>query len=277
MLLVVSLAPIRTNAATQTTLKQKLQTATSETIRKFYYADLNEDGQKEAIGITSRQIGDFGYTDAKVWYITKQSCKQIVSCKGWDLYEDTIAIYRVKNTRMLVFDAGAGGSGWLSYAYTFKGNQAKAVENIAEGVTYLGKNQFEVTDSQFDAGIDGTGHTWNKYYSKWNGKKLVEYGGLEITQAQLKKAKNGAKILRQIKKQGTIGTIYYRANHMIFVNYTTADANYNVKLRLKNGALCYDFSKNAYGDTPLEKATSAGIIYKNLTNCVSYPKKFPVS
>ena len=237
---------------------------------------MNGDGKKEAIAITAKSEGDFGYTDAKVWYVTSAACKKIVACEGWELYPDSFNVYKLKKTRMVTFHAGAGGSGWLTYAYTFNGNQANEVKNIGEGITYLGKNQFEVIDSQFDALVDGTGHTWNKYYSKWDGKKLVEYGGLKITQAQLKKAKNGAKILKQIKKQGKVGNIYYRANGMVFINYTTKDANYNVALKLKNDTLTYYYTDDAYGTTKLEKATNGGIIYKAITNCVKYPKKFPV-
>ena len=237
---------------------------------------MNGDGKKEAIAITAKREGDFGYTDAKVWYVTSAACKKIVACEGWELYPDSFNVYKLKKTRMVTFHAGAGGSGWLTYAYTFNGNQANEVKNIGEGITYLGKNQFEVIDSQFDALVDGTGHTWNKYYSKWDGKKLVEYGGLKITQAQLKKAKNGAKILKQIKKQGKVGNIYYRANGMVFINYTTKDANYNVALKLKNDTLTYYYTDDAYGTTKLEKATNGGIIYKAITNCVKYPKKFPV-
>ena len=268
--------PTYTKAATENTLRNKLKENTSETIREFVYADMNGDGKKEAIAITAKSEGDFGYTDAKVWYVTSTACKKIVACEGWELYPDSFNVYKLKKTRMVTFHAGAGGSGWLTYAYTFNGNQANEVKNIGEGITYLGKNQFEVIDSQFDALVDGTGHTWNKYYSKWDGKKLVEYGGLKITQAQLKKAKNGAKILKQIKKQGKVGNIYYRANGMVFINYTTKDANYNVALKLKNDTLTYYYTDDAYGTTKLEKATNGGIIYKAITNCVKYPKKFPV-
>lgn len=47
-------------------LKSKLTKATSETIREFYCDDMNGDGEKEAVGITSKTIGEFGYFDAKV-------------------------------------------------------------------------------------------------------------------------------------------------------------------------------------------------------------------
>ena len=265
LITILFICPTYTKAATENTLRNKLKENTSETIREFVYADMNGDGKKEAIAIT-----------AKVWYVTSAACKKIVACEGWELYPDSFNVYKLKKTRMVTFHAGAGGSGWLTYAYTFNGNQANEVKNIGEGITYLGKNQFEVIDSQFDALVDGTGHTWNKYYSKWDGKKLVEYGGLKITQAQLKKAKNGAKILKQIKKQGKVGNIYYRANGMVFINYTTKDANYNVALKLKNDTLTYYYTDDAYGTTKLEKATNGGIIYKAITNCVKYPKKFPV-
>ncbi len=268
--------PTYTKAATENTLRNKLQENTSETIREFVYADMNGDGKKEAIAITAKSEGDFGYTDAKVWYVTSTACKKIVACEGWELYPDSFNVYKLKKTRMVTFHAGVGGSGWLTYAYTFNGNQANEVKNIGEGITYLGKNQFEVIDSQFDALVDGTGHTWNKYYSKWDGKKLVEYGGLKITQAQLKKAKNGAKILKQIKKQGKVGNIYYRANGMVFVNYVADGQNLNVSLKLKDGVLSYYVSKGAYGQTKLEKATSEGIIHKSISQCVKYPKKFPL-
>jgi len=122
---------------------------------------------------------------------------------------------------------------------------------------------------------DETGHTWNKYYSKWDGEKLVEYGGLSLSQKQLTKAKNGANIIRQMRKKGNIGAIYYRGNGLIFVNYTLKGANYNVTLKLKNGKLSYHLQNN-YGKTKLEKATCSGVIYQSLTDCVTFPKSFPV-
>lgn len=276
LLMIILVTPVQTKAATENSLRSKLQQHTSEQIRNFTYADMNGDGKKEAVAITSKKEGDLGYTDANVWYITSSKVKKVVSCKGWDLYSESIKIYKIKKTRMLTFNAGAGGSGWVTYAYTFSGNQPKKVKNVGVGIEYLGKNQFEITDSRFDNFTDGSGHTWNKYYAKWDGKKLVEYGGLQISQKQFKKAKNGAKILRQIKKQGKVGKIYYRSNGMVFVNYKAQGANLNVTLKLKNGVLNYYYNEDDYGETALEKATRGGIIHKAISKCVKYPKAFPV-
>lgn len=276
LLMIILVTPVQTKAATENSLRSKLQQHTSETIRNFTYADMNGDGKKEAVAITSKTEGDFGYTDANVWYITSSKIKKIESCTDGDLYSESVKIYKIKKTRMLTFNVGAGGSGWTTYAYTFSGNQPKKVKNVGVGIEYLGKNQFEITDSRFDNFTDGSGHTWNKYYAKWNGEKLVEYGGLQISQKQFKKVKNGTKILRQIKKQGKVGKIYYRSNGMVFVNYKAQGSNLNVSLKLEDGVLKYYYKESDYGETSLEKATHGGIIHKAISKCVKYPKTFPV-
>lgn len=263
------------HAATKASLKKKLQTTTSVPIRKFIYVDLNRDGKEEAIAITSREVDELGYINATIWYLTDACCTKIRSCDGWAIYPESIKKYRVKNTWIFTCQAGAGGSGWFTYAYSFDKQGAHEVDNVGVGLTYLGNNKFAVSDSQFDACTDGSGHTWNKYYSKWDGEKLVEYGGLKISQNQLKRAKNGSTILKQIKKKGTIGDIYYRANGLIFVNYQSGNQNCNVALKLKDGKVSY-YDQGGYGKTKMEKATQGGIIYKSITSCVRYPKSFPV-
>lgn len=262
-------------AATKTSLKKKLQATTSVPIRKFIYEDLNRDGEQEALAITSRDVDDLGYTDAKIWYVTNNICKMIESCDGWALYPDSVQKYKVKNTWIFTCQAGAGGSGWLTYAFSFEGQGAHRIEDVGVGLRYLGNNEFTVSDSRFDACTDGSGHTWNQYYSRWDGEKLVEYGGLEISKAQLKKVKNGSSILKQIQKKGKIGNIYYRANGLIFVNYQSDEQNHNVALKLKNGKVSY-YDQGGYGKTKMERATQSGVIYKSITSCVKYPKRFPI-
>ena len=40
--------------------------------------------------------GDFGYTDANVWYITSSKIKKIESCTDGDLYSESVKIYKIK-------------------------------------------------------------------------------------------------------------------------------------------------------------------------------------
>ena len=60
LLMIILVTPVQTKAATENSLRSKLQQHTSETIRNFTYADMNGDGKKEAVAITSKTEGDFG-------------------------------------------------------------------------------------------------------------------------------------------------------------------------------------------------------------------------
>lgn len=267
---------VETQASSKGELKKILQSTTSEKICKFIVKDFNKDGNEEAIGITSSLIDELGYADSQIWYVTDSGCTKLDYNDDMAIYPKSIKIYTLKDTCIFTFSSGAGGSGWNSYAFSFDESGAIKIDNIAYGIQYLGKNQFSITDSQYDGATDGTGHTWNTYYSRWDGKKLVEYGGLSISQSQLKRAKNGASILKKISKKGKIGKIFYRANGLIFINYRTGGyQNNNVALKLKNGKVSY-YAQSDYGDTKLDRATQAGVIHKSITSCVQYPKSFPL-
>ncbi|MGN0170029.1 MAG: hypothetical protein ACI39H_04620 [Lachnospiraceae bacterium] len=272
----------KTVAATKASLKKKLQATTSSPIREFIYEDLNKDGKKEAIAVTSENEDDSCYINATIWYITDESCEASLYNDSfyditYDVYKETLSLYSVKNTCIFTFETTlkCGNGANFFYAYCFDKKGPKVVENAGVELKYLGNNKFVVIDSRYDYGTDGCGHTWNRYYSKWDGSKLVEYGGLKISQAQLKKAKNGSTILKQIKKQGKIRNIYYRENGLIFVNYRSEEYNYNVALKLKNGKVSY-YDQGGEGKTKREKATREGVIHKSITYCVKYPKRFPI-
>lgn len=271
------IAPESTQAATKAALKSKLQATTSVPIRKFICEDLNGDGKKEAIAVTSEGVDEYAYINAKIWYITDKTCNANIYNSYYDLYKDRINLFSVKNGYIFTFEIGLanGGGANYFYGYSFDQKGPRNIENVGMGLDYLGNNKFVVWDSQYDAFTDGYGHTWNRYYSKWDGEKLVEYGGLKISQTQLKNAKYGEDILKQIKKKGKIGNIYYRANGLIFVNYTEGNQNYNVALKLKNGKVSY-YDQGGSGKTKMENATQCGVIYKSITSCVKYPKSFPV-
>lgn len=264
--------------AAEDALRDKLQHATDEEIREFYYADLNHDGQKEAVAITSETVDEIGYSNAKVWYVSNQKCDLFGNSGDASIYPDSVRLYELSNTKMLCFTSGWGGSGSVAQAWVFDADGAKEVENVLEGISQLSENEFMVTSSAYDGATDGTGHTWNHYFSRWDGKKLVEYGGLEISEEQLKKAENADQILEDVKVYGEIQSIYYRGNGMVFINLSDGSLNRNVALKLADGTLKYsDYENPGTGaETDLEKATGDGIIYESVTSCVAYPDKFPL-
>lgn len=265
-------------AATRASLRGKLERATDEKIREFYYTDFNGDGKKEAVAVTSKEKEELGYERAKVWYLSDDACDVFYKSGDDYLYDGTIRVYKLKGTRMLCYDVGAGGSGYTAYAWVFDKTGPKAVANAMSGVRQVKGSEFVILDSRYDGAANGTGHTWNQYFARWDGERLVEYGGLKISRAQLKKAKNAEKILKDVKTYGKIQSIYYRANGMVFINLCDGSLNRNVALTLKDGKLSYyDYGNGGTGrETALEKATGDGIIHRSITTCVKYPKKFPL-
>lgn len=210
-------------AAAETTdenmLRAQLERETNEEICAFFSEDLNQDGQKEAVAITSQTVDELGYANAKVWYITDEKCDLINNIDDASIYPDTVVhLYTLSNTRMLCFTSGWGGSGSVAQAWVFDADGAKEVENVLEGIMQLSENEFMVLNSAYDGETDGTGHTQNRYFSRWDGEKLVEYGGLEISVEQLREAKNADRILDDVKAYGEVQSIYYRANDMVFIN-----------------------------------------------------------
>lgn len=259
-------------------LRDKLQFVTDDEVRVFFYADLNHDGQKEAVAITSETMDELGYSNANVWYVSELQCDLLGNSGDASIYPGTFHLYELSNTKMFCFDSGWGGSGSVTQAWVFDSDGAKEVENVLEGISQLSENEFMVTSSAYDGAADGTGHTWNRYFSRWDGEKLVEYAGLEISEEQLRKAKNADRILDDVKIYGKIQSIYYRANDMVFINLSDGLLNRNVALELAGDTLKYfDYEKPGTGaETDLEKATNDGIIYESVTSCVMYPDKYPL-
>ena len=269
---------VETMDAAEEALRDKLEHTTEEEIREFFYADLNCDGQKEAVAITSQTVDELGYFCAKLWYVTDQGCDTFDNTGDASIYPDSVHLYELSNTKMLSFTSGWGGSGSVAQAWVFDASGAKVVENVLEGISQLSENEFMVISSAYDGSTDGTGHTWNHYFSRWDGEKLVEYAGLEISEEQLRKAKNADQTLEDVKIYGEIQNIYYRANGMVFINLSDGLSNRNVALELAGDTLKYfDYENPGTGvETDLEKATCDGIIYESVTSCVMYPDKFPL-
>lgn len=264
--------------AQEAAFRDKLEHVTNEEIHAFFYSDLNHDGQNEAVAITSDTVDELGYANAKAWYITDGECDLFCDMGDAAVYPDTVYLYELSNTKMFCFTSGWGGSGSLAQAWVFDAGGAKEVENVMEGISPLSENEFMVTSSAYDGSTDGTGHTWNRYFSRWDGEKLVEYGGLEISEEQLREAKNADRILDEIKAYGEIQSIYYRANDMVFLNLSDGSLNRNVALTLAGETLSYfDYGESGAGkETALEKAAADGIIQESVTSCVAYPDKFPL-
>lgn len=269
------------SASTNAQLKETLNKSTKETIQKIYYKDFDKDGKKEAVAITSKEIDELGYVFGKVWYIDNDQCKYMGESK-FSIYKRTIKLCKVKKGYILYFESGAGGSFTISSAYFFGKSGAIELNNVYSGIKFQGKNKFtqvqSTFDGMYDSGLNGfTGHTYKQYWFYWNGKKLVEYGGIKISQKQLKQKKGGNSVLKKIKKEkGKVTTIYYRSNGLVNINYKVGKenySNYNITMKLSKGKLKY-YKVNNYGKSLFEKAQDSGVYLANISTNVKYPKQF---
>lgn len=274
-------ADAETADAAETALRDKLENELGgfAKIRVFFYEDLNNDGQKEALAITSQTTNEFGYSYAQAWYVTDQTCDPIlVSNSSAAVYPDTVHLYELSNAKMFSFTSGWTGVVNMGYAWVYYENgEHGTVENVQEGISQISEDEFMVTSRAFDELTQLSGPP-NRYFSRWDGEKLVEYGGLEISEEQLREAKNADWILDDVKVYGEIQSIFYRANGMVFINLYDGSQNRNVALVLTGDKLSYfDYGESGAGKkTALEKATADGVILESVTSCVAYPDKFPL-
>lgn len=263
-------------------LRNKLANKTSQKVYLFYYENLDLQGTREAVALTADgRDGYGGYLNANLWYVSNRKCSRFYSSAiVYGFKDGGPKLWKLKNTYMLNLETGGYGSGYASHAWVFTKNGAQSVVVPGMGITYKKNNQFCIGSSAYDASSDGTGHTYKNYYFYWNGKKFVEYGGIRITQAQLKTAKGAADVLKAIEKNGNITDIFYRSNGIVNINYRKYDPymshwnNYNVTLKLKGGKVVYDTSVNPYQTSKLDKATYYGIYKGAISNDAKYPEKF---
>lgn len=277
-------------------LRSVLNKASYYPIRYFKY--LNK-AKTQAVGVTGSLDSNGGVTNGSVWLVKKSGARWLHS--GGAFYKGQMKLYKVKGGHIFKVEQGGYGSGSTSYAWFFKGGEAARIPSIGMSMKRVSGNQFSVIRQAFDNAIGNngshTGHTYNAYYYRWNGKRFVEYGGKAISQSRLKKAKNGAKILKAIKRQAAkqakqwrgrsvkIGRIYYRANNIVNVNYsfkTKYDVwRYNVKLRYNSKSDKLSYVKVwSYGANALGRATEGGWYAARGGSDsgsigVSYPKGLP--
>lgn len=270
-----------TSAASKSKLKSVVRKTTSEKIRKIYYKDFDNNGKTEAVAITSSQKGDFGYVMGKVWYVKGKKCNYLGE-SNLEIYARTIRLCKVKNGYILFFENGAGGSSTISSAYFIGKSGARQLDNIYSEIKYHGKNKFTQVDSNYDGMFDSYSnmmciHTYKQYWFYWNGKEIVEYGGIPITKKQLKKAKGSIYVLKRIRKEkGTILSIYYRSNNIVNITYKVGKRDYyyyNITMKLSKGKLNY-CQVNDYGKNAFDKAKDMGIYIGALSPKAKYPKKF---
>lgn len=251
-------------AASKLELEQEIESRTTGYIKDVYYTDYDYDGDKEAFIITEESP-----EQQILWFASDKEVKQIIT--DTILYVgDGQGICKVSdNQKLFVIEKSGGGSGSWSQCLYVKNGKVHSVKKSGEKLVHTSGKDFMIHPSEFDLMSDGemkVGHTWKAYYLKWTGFKFEQYIGKEISQAKLKKYKNGSNYLQKITRAGyNIGKIYYRKNGIININVYVKDGysvNYdNVTLKV-NGNQVKLVIHDKSGNNIVSKSGYGGIYKK---------------
>lgn len=211
------------------TLKKLLMSYTSEELLNFIYDDFDNNGVYEAIAFCGDE--EEGSYFGTLYLLTNQGVSII---REKDIYWNSGVVYDFGNAKIISITKYFT-TGGISYYYQINGNEIVEIDGSGKGDGLFKDNggRMCMTDSQYDSGVDGTGHTWNVYYFYWD-NKLKEYGGTEISIEEFSKYHGSDAILNQISKDGfDITTIYKRDNGIININCCDGQSNKNVRVLLE--------------------------------------------
>ena len=108
----------------------------------------------------------------------------------------------------------------------------------------------------------------------WNGDGFTEYGGMRISEEQLRAVEGSSPWLdAALAAGGELGEIYYRENGIVNVNYTLPDGreNKNLTLRITDGVARLDY----WQEETLEDSDQGGVYLASVLDEASFPSSFP--
>ncbi|MCD8130155.1 MAG: hypothetical protein LUE16_02570 [Lachnospiraceae bacterium] len=234
-------------APEEETLWEILETYTDETVLTFIYDDFDGNGVYEAFAFCGEENEDQIYIGV-LYFITENGVTALRERDGYWTMGDVI--YFEDSRIVSISEYFTTGS--LGYYYRVNGEEVieLAVSGKAGTLYEDEKGRISMTDSRYDAFIDGTGRTWNVYYFYWDNdlKELMEYGGTLISENEFLVYEGAEDILEAIKGDGyRITSIYLRKNGIININGSDGERNVNVRVKYENGAVEVYPLENGYG------------------------------
>jgi len=243
-LLVLTLLPLAAcgeKAFTEAGLRAMLVPEVTQKILAFEYEDYDGDGTFEAFAFVGKEQEpdvDESYM-GEIWFVNARGAKKLEAYEHG--YWGLINVHTFGKNKFAVLNLYATTGGCVSVWGVHGGKpRHESISGVGGGLRQIDDTSFTLYHSTYDFDVtDGisTGHTWKDYWFYWDGKAFHEYGGVEITEAQLRKCGGAAKILDGIKAEDeTIGEIFYRDNGIINVNhfkaYGSSRSNYFTILHL---------------------------------------------
>ena len=270
-------------------LKAALKQQTNQKVLYFQGVDIGGN-KRAAFAIVADDA-----CSASVWYVVSSGAEKLTDeIQYLDYIMDAPQIWNIDGTILFKCESDWGGSASYSFAWYIRDGKPVNLPDVGMQFSYLGNEQFTAVESDYDRDFtDGVpaGHSYRLYRLYWTKNGLREYGGIEITKEQLLKARGARDIVDTITQAGyAIGTIYYRANGVIDVNYHTGDVKNgtfeNLQVFYKDGAVSVEPLYLDEGSSEPEAFTAAnwldfsgGGTYKAafFPEIATYPKKFPLN
>lgn len=244
--------------------------------------DFDKDGVEEAFYLSGgRYNGEYGelvYTE--LWYADVSGTQYLESAQA--ICFSNGRVYDVGECKIFCVEDNYTSSNETHVWIVRNGSPMRI--HIAYGQQPGNILQESDTDFSFifdggDGNSMGHGHTWKRYYMYWNGDGFTEYGGLRISEEQLRAVEGASRWLDEILAvDGMIGDIFYRENGIVNINYTTTDGwtdgtvnNKNVTLRIVDGMaqLVYDREET------LQDSNHGGVYAANVLDNAIFPESFP--
>lgn len=201
-------------------------------ILNFIYDDFDNNGVFEAIAF----CGDYFEEDGSYFgtlYFVSQNGVQVI--REEDGYWNSGQVYDFDNAKIIAITKYFT-TGGITYYYQVNGDEIIEIKGsgYGDGLYQDEQGRMCMTDSQYDACVDGTGHTWNIYYFYWD-NGLKEYGGTQISIDEFLTYEGSNEIVKKIAEDGyEITSIYKRKNGIMNVNCCNGWDNANVRVIYDN-------------------------------------------
>lgn len=262
--------------ASQDELEDILAKKTSDAILNFCYDDFDGNGSYEAFAFVGKpDTDDSPAAQGDIWFVTENGAKKLPAgnnAVGND-YWQTGTVIDMDTRKYFAIDNYRTTSGVSLVWYVKNGEAVESeISGKIENLRLNKPGELIGQQSAYDAGsIEGTltGHTWKEYYFYEN-DDIKEYGGKEISRAELLSFDGTTEIVNAIEKKGyKISDIIYRANDIININFSMTDGTdktfQNTTLRITDNKAEIIIGDSAAGyeyDYPDFLASSYGGTFK---------------
>ena len=211
-------------------LRAMMEAEVTQPILDFKYDDYGGDGAFEAFAFVGEKPDEGDGHAGEIWFVSADGAERLeASPHGtyWGLL-DVLTFGGRKFVKAETYYTTGGASNLWSVR---EGKpHCEAVPGSGGFLVQIDDNSFTLEHSALDAiYTDGMlmARTWKPYWFFWDGESFKEYGGVKITEEQLRKCGGASEVLDGI--YGIVGDIFYRGNGIINVNHTVLQSEGDIR------------------------------------------------